>query len=178
VSERWIPRLIAASSGKRAGDKGTRELVAIAGAVILFGLVLWIGGTVFAPKAPPQVVETPNANQQPNIGSDYQQRLDLYYQRRAESERQRLTPTGGYLSGATATSAERGGDAIRQAIIRDSIAKYQATGHPGACPYNLMRNGRQCGDRSACSRPGGASPLCYANDVTDSMAAAWRRAHP
>jgi len=86
--------------------------------------------------------------------------------------------TCGYLSGAAATSAERGGDAIRQAIIRDSIAQYQGTGHPCACPYNLMRNGRSCGDRSAYSRPGGASPLCYANDVSDGMVAAWRRAHP
>ena len=157
----------------------TRQFLAAVGAVILsFGLVLWIGGTVFAPKVPPQVVETHNANQQPNLGSDYQQRLDLYYQRRGEAERQRQTPTGGYLSGATAVSAETGSDPIRQAIIRDSIAKYQATGHPCACPYNLMRNGRQCGDRSAYSRPGGASPLCYPNDVSDGMVAAWRQSHP
>jgi len=29
------------------------------------------------------------------------------------------------------------------------------------CPYDLMRNGRRCGGRSAYSRPGGRSPECY-----------------
>ncbi|WP_210165084.1 SH3 domain-containing protein [Pseudorhizobium marinum] len=29
------------------------------------------------------------------------------------------------------------------------------------CPYDLMRNGRRCGGRSAYDRPGGRSPQCY-----------------
>lgn len=29
------------------------------------------------------------------------------------------------------------------------------------CPYDRMRNGRLCGGRSAYSRPGGRSPVCY-----------------
>ncbi|MGC0053689.1 SH3 domain-containing protein [Brucella pituitosa] len=29
------------------------------------------------------------------------------------------------------------------------------------CPYDLMQNGRLCGGRSAYSRPGGRSPVCY-----------------
>lgn len=29
------------------------------------------------------------------------------------------------------------------------------------CPYDVMRNGRSCGGRSAYSRPGGAQPRCY-----------------
>lgn len=29
------------------------------------------------------------------------------------------------------------------------------------CPYDLMRNGRLCGGRSAYSRPGGRNPQCY-----------------
>lgn len=37
------------------------------------------------------------------------------------------------------------------------------------CPYNRARNGSRCGKRSAYSRPGGASPLCYASDVSRSM---------
>jgi hypothetical protein len=32
-----------------------------------------------------------------------------------------------------------------------------------------MRNGRACGGRSAYSRPGGASPLCYPSDVPAAM---------
>lgn len=29
------------------------------------------------------------------------------------------------------------------------------------CPYDLMRNGRRCGNRSAYSKPGGRNPQCY-----------------
>jgi len=67
---------------------------------------------------------------------------------------------------------------IRAIIIRESIAQYQATGHPCACPYNRARNGSSCGSRSAYSRPGGAEPLCYPNDVNDTMVETWKRAHP
>jgi hypothetical protein len=66
---------------------------------------------------------------------------------------------------------------VRKAIIQQSIAAYNATGHPCACPYQSDRAGRSCGGRSAYSRPGGASPLCYSQDVTDRMVADWRRTH-
>ncbi len=51
----------------------------------------------------------------------------------------------------------------RKILIRRSIAAY-----PGSCPcpYNLDRAGRRCGKRSAWSRPGGHSPLCYESDIT------------
>jgi hypothetical protein len=149
--------------------------------ILSFGFMWWIGGTMFVAKAPRHVVETVEthkADVQPNLGSDYQQRLDLYYKVRGESETLRQTPTGGYPSGVIEPSAAGADAPIRQAIIRQSIARYQATGHPCACPYNMMRNGRSCGDRSAYSRPGGASPLCYANDVSDRMVADWKRSHP
>lgn len=29
------------------------------------------------------------------------------------------------------------------------------------CPYDLMRNGRRCGNNSAWSKPGGRNPVCY-----------------
>ncbi|NJL81414.1 MAG: hypothetical protein HC815_31320 [Richelia sp. RM1_1_1] len=32
------------------------------------------------------------------------------------------------------------------------------------CPYDTDKRGRSCGDRSAYSRPGGASPVCYLSD--------------
>lgn len=55
---------------------------------------------------------------------------------------------------------------IAQQIIRDSIARY-----PGscACPYNYDRGGRRCGARSAYSKPGGNSPICYESDIPTSM---------
>jgi hypothetical protein len=61
---------------------------------------------------------------------------------------------------------------IKQAIIRQSIANYSGS---CPCPYSVMRNGRSCGGRSAYSRPGGESPICYASDVTDAEVRAWRQ---
>jgi len=63
---------------------------------------------------------------------------------------------------------------VKQRIVRESIAAYAGA---CPCPYNVMRNGRSCGRRSAYSRPGGAAPLCYARDVSAAQVAAWRRSH-
>jgi hypothetical protein len=53
-----------------------------------------------------------------------------------------------------------------------------ATGHAGACPYQLDDlAGHSCGRPSAYSRPGGATPLCYRADVTGGMVEEWRRWH-
>jgi hypothetical protein len=51
--------------------------------------------------------------------------------------------------------------AIAAIIVQASRDQYHAGGRPCACPDDTMRNGRACGGRSAYSRPGGASPLCY-----------------
>lgn len=65
-------------------------------------------------------------------------------------------------------------DQIRQQMIKTSIASY-----PGncPCPYNLARNGSRCGKRSAYSRPGGSSPLCYSEDISDEMVQNYRKKH-
>lgn len=65
-------------------------------------------------------------------------------------------------------------DQIRQKLIEQSIASYSGT---CACPFNVARNGSRCGGRSAWSRPGGAAPLCFPDDVTDKMVADYRRQH-
>lgn len=67
-----------------------------------------------------------------------------------------------------------GDDEIRQQMIEDSLASY-----PGncPCPYNSMRNGRACGGRSAYSRPGGYSPLCYKEDISDSEVQQFKASH-
>jgi phosphatidylserine/phosphatidylglycerophosphate/cardiolipin synthase-like enzyme len=50
-------------------------------------------------------------------------------------------------------------------LIEQDIAAYLATGHPCACPYSLMRNGRRCDEWSAWSkRNGGSEPRCYLSD--------------
>jgi hypothetical protein len=83
------------------------------------------------------------------------------------------------LAATSALAREPMTDAqARDAIIKESVAAYLATGHPCACPYNVARNGSQCGGRSAYSRPGGAEPLCYPRDVSDGMVADWKRSHP
>lgn len=60
---------------------------------------------------------------------------------------------------------------IRKRMIEESIAAY-----PGncPCPYNRARNGSRCGKRSAWSRPGGRTPLCYESDIPDKMVNRYR----
>ena len=70
---------------------------------------------------------------------------------------------------ATPTDAQ-----IKQAIINESIASYAGN---CPCPYNTDRRGHACGRRSAYSRPGGASPVCYESDVTPKMVAEYRASH-
>jgi hypothetical protein len=65
--------------------------------------------------------------------------------------------------------------AIAAIIVKTSRDQYYATGHPCACPDDLMRNGRACGGRSAYSRPGGAAPLCYPTDITAAMIESYRQ---
>ncbi|ELQ3994839.1 hypothetical protein RNP97_002048 [Enterobacter bugandensis] len=60
---------------------------------------------------------------------------------------------------------------VKNEIIAESIADY-----PGvcACPFNQARNGSSCGRRSAWSKAGGYSPICYQNEVTAEMIKEWR----
>ena len=63
-------------------------------------------------------------------------------------------------------------DKIREIIIQQSIASYPGT---CACPYSTMRNGRRCGRRSAYSKPGGYSPICYKTDIPQAMVEKFKR---
>lgn len=73
-------------------------------------------------------------------------------------------------SGAAALSVA----AIAKLLIAESLASYPSS---CACPYNTDRANNSCGSRSAYSRPGGYSPLCYASDITPEMVAAYRSRH-
>jgi hypothetical protein len=70
-----------------------------------------------------------------------------------------------------AAQTPHGDDQIRDRMIAASIAGYTGS---CPCPYSTDRAGRRCGGRSAWSRPGGASPLCFRSDITDEMVAAYR----
>jgi hypothetical protein len=72
----------------------------------------------------------------------------------------------------TASTREMSDAQVKKAVIAESIASYRGS---CPCPYNTDRAGRSCGRRSAYSRPGGASPLCYPQDVTSQMVADHRR---
>ena len=74
----------------------------------------------------------------------------------------------GPVPDATASVPSYDRDEIVQAIIAASLASYSGR---CPCPYNTMRNGRQCGGNSAYRKPGGRAPLCYPTDVTDRMVA-------
>src|SRR5258707_936605 len=63
---------------------------------------------------------------------------------------------------------------VRKAIILQSLAGYPG---PCPCPYNTMRNGRACGGRSAYSRPGGYSPICFNSDISDGTVRQYRASH-
>jgi len=56
---------------------------------------------------------------------------------------------------------------IKKKMIQQSINNYSGS---CPCPYNITKRGRRCGKRSAYSRPGGASPLCYERDILDTDA--------
>lgn len=62
---------------------------------------------------------------------------------------------------------------IKQKIIERSIRNYSGN---CPCPYNTDRAGRKCGKRSAYSKPGGASPICYESQVTQKMIEEYRAA--
>ena len=63
---------------------------------------------------------------------------------------------------------------VRKLLIQQSIASYSGS---CPCPYNTTRNGSRCGKRSAWSKPGGRSPLCYATDITDEMVTQHRKSY-
>jgi hypothetical protein len=63
---------------------------------------------------------------------------------------------------------------IAQRIIAESLANYSGN---CPCPYNTDRAGRRCGKRSAYSKPGGYSPICYKEDVTPTMIKSYQARH-
>ncbi|CNK89013.1 Uncharacterised protein [Yersinia aldovae] len=65
-------------------------------------------------------------------------------------------------------------DNVKQMVINESIESY-----PGncPCPFNSAKNGSSCGKRSAWSRAGGYSPICYKKEVTKEMVTEWRESN-
>jgi hypothetical protein len=76
------------------------------------------------------------------------------------------------LAATAVAKQELSDEEIRAMVIQQSIAQY-----PGvcACPYSVSRNGSRCGGRSAYSKPGGYSPICFPHDVPDEMVRLYRQ---
>jgi hypothetical protein len=71
-----------------------------------------------------------------------------------------------------AYAADKSDSDIKKQIIAASIANYPSN---CPCPYNRASNGSQCGKRSAYSKPGGYSPICYEGDVTPAMIESYKK---
>ena len=69
-------------------------------------------------------------------------------------------------------TSEPSDDEIRNLMIQGSIARYPG---PCACPFNRASDGSRCGRRSAYSKAGGYSPLCYRADISERMVEEYRR---
>lgn len=67
-------------------------------------------------------------------------------------------------------------EVLTDAAIIAKLIALDAAAYSGncRCPENRDRAGRRCGARSAHSRPGGWSPLCYPSDVSREAIAAFR----
>lgn len=81
------------------------------------------------------------------------------------------------LSASAAIADERqntgpSDEEIAQILIQQSINTYSGR---CPCPYNRASNGSRCGKRSAYSKPGGASPLCYPSDVSQAQIERYRK---
>jgi len=71
-----------------------------------------------------------------------------------------------------APAAKASDDEIADLIIQQSVATYSGS---CSCPYSAARNISRCGKRIAYSKPGGAAPLCYREDVSPEQIKAWRK---
>ena len=75
---------------------------------------------------------------------------------------------------ATAALAAMTDDEVKEAIIKESIAKSPV---PCPCPFSLTQNGKECGGQSAFLHPGEYEPICYDAQITQEMIRAYRRKH-
>lgn len=83
---------------------------------------------------------------------------------------------GKYLSEICVEGAEISRAEIPKAQVISLLISQSRSRQGGSCPcpYNTDRAGRRCGGRSAYSRPGGASPLCYPSDIATGMVQKFR----
>lgn len=75
----------------------------------------------------------------------------------------------GIIISTSVYSTELTDTQIQNIIIKESVSSYLQSIGNCPCPYNRDRAGRLCGKRSAWTKSGGNSPICFPNDVTKEM---------
>lgn len=151
-----LTALVAYSMGRHDAPSGGAKPAAVVAVPSTAKPVAFVDPLLDAPAVKPQPAPSPSPTPTPKIGQPAQAPLPPETKRKVE---------------VVLTAA-----AIAAIIVKASRDRYYATGHPCACPDDLMRNGRACGARSAYSRPGGAAPLCHTADVTPAMIDEYRKA--
>lgn len=78
---------------------------------------------------------------------------------------------------AEAKEVEKPGSLPTDVMIAALIVQASRASYVGncPCPYDTDRAGRNCGRRSAYSKPNGREPFCYSHDVTAAMIEVFRR---
>ena len=105
-------------------------------------------------------------------GGHYDRKTGVYHFHRSVGPlEQRDSATFDDLTKQNKPSAPMTDNQIRGLLMDQSLASYSGN---CPCPYNVDRAGRRYGKRSAYSKPGGASPLCYASDVSPRMVDEYR----
>jgi len=66
---------------------------------------------------------------------------------------------------------------LTDAQIREIIIKTSINSYPGRCPcpYHAASNGSRCGGRSAYSKSGGYSVICFESDIDDKTVEQYRK---
>jgi hypothetical protein len=104
--------------------------------------------------------------------SSHQAPPTAYQPPQAESQATMVPPVAEEAT-SVATSSQLSDAQIAKQIIAASIAGYSGR---CPCPYNRKSNGASCGRSSAHDRPGGATVICYPQEVTAEMMQAHRAA--
>lgn len=80
----------------------------------------------------------------------------------------------GIVLACSPANAQEAGLSDRQIAL--TLIQQDKAAYPGncRCPEDTDRAGRNCGGRSAYSRPGGYEPLCYESDVNTEMVSRFR----
>ncbi len=131
-------------------------------------------------RAEPEVLYTKsrvNMRSEPNVTSGILQRLDASTQVRSAYTKGAwhyvfYLSNRGWIHGDFLTDTRQVVEPETPAALAEPPRPPRAISRSGQpsrgpyvgtcdCPYDLMRNGRACGGRSAYSKPGGRNPVCY-----------------